>query len=688
MKTAKKMLALLLAMTVLVSVPVFAADEETEQAFSYLAYYYNNGSELTAIRSFAGNPSEAEARLMAQLYKPNRGADSVKLLRWNGNLEPMSDEMSLSLDGDSTFHIIHTNDVHGAISSSAGAVGIDKIAALKAMLGSAILLDAGDATQGLSFATLSDGSDVIKMMNVAGYDAMALGNHEFDYGQDILAENMALAEFPILSANVYRDGEPLAEANTIITVGGVEVGIFGLTTNATLTSTSPANIAGLEFKDEIETAKEQVAELEAAGADIIIALAHLGDNEKVPCTSHALAEALEGSGLDAIVDGHSHTLIDSDVHGIHIAQVGTGGSVVGDLAFTVTDSGLEITETRLTSNFFANIEPKAEVSEALNIILDEQKKITGETIGKAANTLWSYSDGINESRVIETSMGDIVCDSLISEAKVLLSESEYASLPIVAAINGGGISATISNGDITRGDIINVLPHANTIQVLCVTPKIIYAALEQGVSGVISQDTETGMITSSYPGGFLQIGGMSFTYDPTAEKGSRVIEVRLDGDDEPLNRNDEAAPIAFATNDYVPTDTRYPGLSAAPVIAEGRNIDSILAEHIEAISIDGVLSYPISQGRINPVSAYVPAGYEAKVQIMHSDAPLKDAEITYYLDGEKQSGTTDENGLLTVSVPTAGLHAVKLTEDGKEVHVNNYSGGGIVKGYYPTLTMI
>ncbi|MCH5187111.1 MAG: bifunctional metallophosphatase/5'-nucleotidase [Oscillospiraceae bacterium] len=687
MKTVKKMLALLLALAVLMSVPVLAADAETEQTFSYLAYYYNNGSELTAIRSFAGNPSEAEARLMAQLYRPNRGADSVKLLRWNGNLEPMSDEMSLALDGDATFHIIHTNDVHGAMASSSGAVGIDKIAALKDILGNAILLDAGDATQGLSFATLSEGSDVVKMMNIAGYDAMVLGNHEFDYGQDTLAENIALAQFPVLSANVYCDGELLAEANTIITVGGVDVGIFGLTTNATLTSTSPANIVGLEFKDEIETAKAQVAELEAAGADIIIALAHLGDNEKVPCTSHALAEAMEGSGLDAIVDGHSHTLIDSEVSGIHIAQVGTGGSVVGDLAFTVTDGGIKISETQLTSNFFANIEPKAEAMETLNTILDEQKKITGEIVGKAANTLWSYSDGINESRVIETSMGDIVCDSLIAEAKVLLSESEYATLPIVAAVNGGGISATISNGDITRGDIINVLPHANTIQVLCVNPKTIYAALEQGVSGVISQDAETGMITSSYPGGFLQIGGMGFTYDPTAEKGSRVIEVFIDGSNEPLDRNDMTTPIAFATNDYVPTDTRYPGLSDAPVIAEGRNMDSILAEHIRAISIDGVLSYPISQGRINPVSAYVPAGYDAKVQIMQADAPLKDTDITYYLDGEKQSGTTDENGLLTVSVPTAGLHAIKLTEDGKEVHVNNYSGGGVVIGYYPVLTL-
>lgn len=685
MNRAKKLLALLLALTVLLAVPVFAADGEAEQSFSYLAYYYNNGSELTAIRSFSGNPSEAEARLMAQLYRPARGADSVKLLRWNGSLEPMSDEMSLTLGGDATFHILHTNDVHGAVASSSGAVGIDKIAALKAMIGNALLLDAGDATQGLSFATLSDGSDVIRMMNIAGYDAMVLGNHEFDYGQGILAENAALAKFPMLSANVYRDGQPLTAANTIITVNGVEVGIFGLTTNATLTSTSPANTVGLEFKDEIETAKEQVAELEAAGADIIIALAHLGDNEKVPCTSHALAEALEGSGLDAIVDGHSHTLIDSDYHGIHISQVGTGGSVVGDLAFTVTDDGLEITETQLTSNFFANIEPKPEVTAALNAILDEQKKITGEVVGKAATTLWSYSDGINESRVIETSMGDIVCDSLIAEAKVLLSESEYAELPIVAAVNGGGISATISNGDITRGDIINVLPHANTIQVLRVNPKIIYAALEQGVSGVISQNTETGMITSSYPGGFLQIGGMSFTYDPTAEKGSRVIEVRLDGSDEPLDRNDEATPIAFATNDYVPTDTRYPGLSSAPNIAEGRNMDSILADYIQAISVNGVLSYPISQGRINPVSAYVPAGYEAKVQIMHSDAPLKDTGITYYLDGEEQSGITDENGLLTVSVPTAGLHAIKLTEDGKEVHVNNYSGGGVVMGYFPTL---
>ena len=143
--------------------------------------------------------------------------------------------------------VYHTNDVHG---NQGGGVGLAEVTALKRNTAASLLVDAGDATQGLALASLSKGEDVIELMNLAGYDAMAAGNHEFDYGQEQLKKNASLAEFPILSANVKKDGEPFFKGTygdtknnngqyTVIEKAGAKIGIFGLTTQNTRTSSNP-----------------------------------------------------------------------------------------------------------------------------------------------------------------------------------------------------------------------------------------------------------------------------------------------------------------------------------------------------------------------------------------------------------------------------------------------------------------
>ncbi len=231
--------------------------------------------------------------------------------------------------------IYHTNDTHGYLSGDGESiVGIDTVAGLKESTPGSILVDAGDATQGLPLASLTKGADVIELMNLAGYDLMTAGNHEFDFGTEQFLSNVALADFPILAANIYREGQPLLQdvqegnngCHTVIQRDGVKIGFFGLTTVETATSTNPAGIADLEFEDEVETAKKEINELEAEDVDVIIAVCHLG-NTDASCTSVDLAEAMTGEyqdKIDVIIDGHSHTVENDETNGILIVQTGSG----------------------------------------------------------------------------------------------------------------------------------------------------------------------------------------------------------------------------------------------------------------------------------------------------------------------------------------------------------------------------
>ena len=180
--------------------------------------------------------------------------------------------------------VLHTNDMHGAlVSSGTSTIGADETAGVREATEKAentLLVDAGDATQGGTLAALSQGADVITLMNAAKYDAMVLGNHEFDYGQDVLFENVRNADFPVLSANtVYKDtGRPILEGipyaggtqtnngqYTIIERDGVKIGIFGVTTPETATKTNPKGIEGIAFNPVEPVAREMIATLKAQG---------------------------------------------------------------------------------------------------------------------------------------------------------------------------------------------------------------------------------------------------------------------------------------------------------------------------------------------------------------------------------------------------------------------------------------
>ncbi len=597
--------------------------------------------------------------------------------------------------------IYHTNDTHGYLSGDGeDIIGIDQIAGLKKATPDSILVDAGDATQGLPLASLTKGADVIELMNLAGYDLMTAGNHEFDFGTEHFLSNAALAEFPILAANIYRNGLPLLVdetsghngCHTVIERDGVKIGFFGLTTVQTATSTNPAGISDLEFKDEVGTAKKEIDELEVEGADAIVAVCHMGNGD-APCTSVDLAEAMTGEyegKIDVIIDGHSHTTENEESNGTLIVQTGSNGSKIGKLTLSISDEDVSASEELLSPADLSAVTPVAEVTEKLNEIQASQEELLNEKIGSTETTLWAGQIGIVAiTRLVETNYGDFTADAFRDAAEKFMDtvSGVDADLPIIAAENGGGIRAGIKNGDITMGDLLSAFPFSNTLYMKKVTPAILYEVMEVSGSRLDGQDKETGMLLQgSNSGGFLQISGFTVEYDPDGPTGNRVTSINLDGQMEPLNRDDHTTEILMVSNNYIMSGGNdYTMLADLPKYAEAGGELETIQSYLENCIANGILQdYAGTQNRIRMRSeGYEPGDYTASIRITDEDGSvLAGKELSYRVDGgARQNGMTDENGMLNITL-SDGAHGVRLADTQAEIYIDNYSGFGIMVDQY------
>lgn len=629
-------------------------------------------------------------------------------------------EDALPQEDTITVTIYHTNDMHGALVRTGSSIGVDKVAALRDATPDSILVDAGDATQGYPLASLSKGHDIIDIMNAAGYDLMVAGNHEFDYGTQQLLENAGAAGFPMLAANVYNKdtGHLLLEGSvpgntgchTIIERSGVKIGFFGLTTSGTKTATNPAGIQDVEFKDEIETAKKEIDELEKEGADAIIAVAHLGEYTNIPCNSKKLAEAMKDGyqgKLDAIIDGHSHTVENNRIeNGVLIQQNGADLIGLGKITLTVTP-GAGVSQAKGSILKYENIsvEPKAEVTAKIEEIKNSQDNIKSQPVTDINDTLWGgYVNDVAVARITETNLGDFMADAYQDAAQQFIQNAsgleQYRDLPVLGVMNGGGIRSSLYNGTVTRGDLATVLPFSNTLVTKEVTPKVIYEMLEQSVSSVTGQNQETGQIEGQPDGGFLQASGFSFTYDPDAEQGSKIESVTIpsNGQDKQLDRTDDTTKMVLVSNNFIMGGgNAYDMLETLPQLGEiggeletvQAYIDSLTKNKTEPLDTAG-----IALGRINVNGRYSNSQYEAAFRVMEnfasvqdrntsasSGTPARNRQVSLYIDGNDVpvNKISDEQGVVRITLPN-GPHSIALSNSQKQIYVNNYIGAGIFNG--------
>lgn len=495
--------------------------------------------------------------------------------------------------------ILHTNDVHGAVD------GYAKVAALKAEYeekgANVVLIDAGDYIQGTTSVSTSQGAAAIELMNAAGYDLAVLGNHEFDYGYENLRTILSKAKFKV-SSNVYYNGELAFDAAFAgETESGLKIGFFGLETPETATKAHPAKIKGVSFlagEQLFSYAQSTVDYLKNTnGCDIVICIAHLGvDDESAPNRSYDLWE--NTTGIDFIIDGHSHTVMTEGVNREPIQSTGTGLANVG--VIVIGEEGIE-------DNYLVGLADYSKEDEAVKAVSDRIKAEIEAEYGAvfARSEVDLNGDRAPGNRTEETNLGDLITDAILWYA----AKDGGLDVPaenVVALTNGGGIRAAIKAGDITRNDINTVLPFGNAVAYVTVTGEVLLEALEASTYS-----------TPTAVGGFPQVSGIDYTIDTSKA---------YDANEEPypgstyygpqsINRVtinsingkefDPDATYLVVTNDFLAAggDTYY-AFSVSNAVDTGIAMDAALMEYIttELGSVIGE-KYAGPQGRITVLEA-------------------------------------------------------------------------------------
>ena len=517
--------------------------------------------------------------------------------------------------------IIHTNDVHGRILEEKGVIGDAKAAAVieeeRSKVENTIVVDAGDAFQGLPISNSTKGEDRANIMNQVGYDAMAVGNHEFDFGMDQAIKYKETLNFPLLSANTYVNGARVFEASTIVdktpTVVGDEFVVIGVTTPETAIKTHPKNIEGVTFADPITEVNKVIDEVEArALADNrvynnYIILAHLGVDATTPVEwrGSTLAEALSQNSKLAgkrviVIDGHSHT-VQSATYGDNVTYNQTGSYLNNIGKVTLKSEQLLGEASLISAADTASVTPDALITELVNEIKVKYEAENAQVV--IENNLVELNGERSNVRVRETNLGNAVTDAIYA-----YGQTGFSNKTSLAVTNGGGLRATIAKDQpVTKGDIIAVLPFGNIISQITVTGQQIQDMFTKSLSSALQTDKETGKFLldeNGAPlfeasGGFLQISGATVFYDPTLPVKERVLLIGIlnpetgEYDDLDLEKT-----YYLATNDFLAAGgDGYTMLGG--VREEGPSMDSVFADYLKTADLSAYAD-------INPYSRIIP----------------------------------------------------------------------------------
>ena len=409
--------------------------------------------------------------------------------------------------------ILYTNDAHCGIEDGMGYQGLS--AAKRALLAAGnkvLLVDNGDAVQGDTIGTLSKGEYIIDIMNKLGYDVATPGNHEFDYGMDQFNKLVEKADFDYISCNfVDKDGNPVLKPYVIKEADGVKIAFVGISTPKTITTSTPTY-----FQDgngnyiygfmQDDTGEKLYAAVQSAvdaarkeGAKYVIAMAHLGiEADCQPWTSSDVI--VNTSGIDVVLDGHSHSTIAGDIvknkEGKDVILTSTGTKLANIGCLTITADG-KLSSTLINDDG---------VGETISEIKKGYEEMVNTVVASTKVEL-TVNDPVSGERMVrrqETNLGDLCADAYRA-----MSGAD------IAVVNGGGIRVSIPAGDITYGQIIAVHPFGNEMCVVEATGQQILDALEMGARNAPGEC-----------GGFLQVSGMSYEIDLNVEP---TVEVNADG---------------------------------------------------------------------------------------------------------------------------------------------------------------
>ena len=437
--------------------------------------------------------------------------------------------------------VLYTNDVHCGVTDGMGYVGVARVkAALEAAGKEVILVDNGDAVQGDVIGTLSKGEAIVELMNDVGYDVATIGNHEFDYGMDQFKKNVSLAKFQYVCCNFINDkGEAVLKPYTIVEKAGKKIAFVGIDTPEAFTKSTPKYFQdgegnfiysfceGNDGQDLYNKVQETVDAARAEGADYVIALAHLGvDYQSAPWTASEVI--VNTTGIDVVLDGHSHTdfklsygqdfVAVTNKEGNEVIHTSTGTTLANVGILTI--AGDKITAKLVDTSAMKFMDMAgllAEdngVGEVVKAAIAKNEELVNTVVAHTDVDL-VIKDPVSGERIVrnqETNLGDLCADAYRA-----MGETD------IAFVNGGGVRDTIPAGDVTYGQIIKVHPFGNALCTVEATGQEILDALEMSVSSMPGES-----------GGFLQVSGLKFTVDmnvdSTVVKDEKKMFVEVSGD--------------------------------------------------------------------------------------------------------------------------------------------------------------
>jgi 2',3'-cyclic-nucleotide 2'-phosphodiesterase (5'-nucleotidase family) len=463
--------------------------------------------------------------------------------------------------------IIGTNDIHGALEPRPDANGLMRgglayvATAVKRAEAecpppqcTAIFVDGGDEFQGTPASNLAFGRPVVEIMNRLGLAAAALGNHEFDWGQDTLRARMRQARYAILGANV-RDtlGRSLSwiRSDTVLSRGGLKVGVIGLSTRQTATSTRASNVVGLRFDEPAPLVDSLTRKLRGQGADVVLVVAHAGAfcdrTGQTECSGEIveLARRLT-QHVDAIVSGHTHSLINSVVNGIPIVQGRSQGQAI-DIIDLPLDAAEPISAARevrevLPDSMTADSEIQSIVTEATRAVAARVSR----PVARIAEYMKKSAAGAEE----QVALGNLIADAMRVEGK-----------GDVGMMNNGGIRAPLRAGTASYGDLFEIQPFGN----------ILYRVTVEG--GALREYFER-LVARRRP--IVHLSGATLEYDTTKAPGSRLVAVRIAG--QPI--------VESRTYTVVVNDFEYTGGSGLGFDKGVRR-----AENLDLVDLDAFVHY-------------------------------------------------------------------------------------------------
>jgi len=439
-----------------------------------------------------------------------------------------------------TIEIVTFNDFHGNVAEDTRDWGknlgmskmVGKANELKAANPNTLFIAGGDNYQGTATSNLSYGAPVTDMMKGMGVIASAVGNHEFDWGKEYISKWAEEGNFDYLASNIYEKStnEPVEWAlpYKVVEQDGVKIGLIGLAHPDTLTLTKAEHVSGLEFRDPVESAQEWIdfllaGKAEAGTPDVIIAVTHLDskqdyDTNVITGSAATLAEGV--TGLDAIISAHSHKTVAGNVNEVAIVQAYKYGRSLGKLSIERDDAG-KVTDVVATVDNTYKTKNDIIADEATDVILAEYDEklnpILSEKVGVASA---EFSHGVPNV----SALGLWTCEVMAKEAGTE-----------IAIQNGGGLRRELYVGDITMGDLYEVMPYDNQLVKMELLGKDLKAAIE---NGLLNPDIGDGSFS-----------GLKVVYDSSAEFKSRLISLTL-LDGTPV---EDDKYYTVATNDFILT---------------------------------------------------------------------------------------------------------------------------------------